>query len=199
MQNSNTKNFKVTSNLAWCLVVLGGIIECFWVSGLKYSSNFLEYILTGFGIAMSFCCAMVAMKKLEVSVCYAVFVGIGTAGVVVAEMAIFNEPFSALKVALIGILLVGVIGLKVVSNSKDEEVIASEFRQDMGIDSYKNTNNIESKLENSQDSNNKDSIESNLQNNIDSKNFIESKIESKGKDSKDSQNKAILDSKKEKK
>lgn len=33
------KNIKLTHNLAWGLVLFGGIVECFWASGLKYSDN----------------------------------------------------------------------------------------------------------------------------------------------------------------
>ena len=87
----------MSSNLAWVLIVIGGIVECFWVSGLKYADSFVLYILTGLGILISFSCGIIAMKKIEVSVAYAVFVGIGTAGVVLAEMLYFGENFSLIK------------------------------------------------------------------------------------------------------
>ena len=58
-------------------------------------------MLTGIGIIVSFCCAVMAMKKIEVGVCYAVFVGIGTAGIVLTEMLVFDEPFSLAKISLI--------------------------------------------------------------------------------------------------
>lgn len=32
-------NEKFDINIAWFLIILGGIIECFWVSGLKYSTE----------------------------------------------------------------------------------------------------------------------------------------------------------------
>lgn len=73
------------------------------------------------------------MQKIEVSVAYAVFVGIGTAGVVLAEMLLFNEPFSLLKISLIFILLLGVVGLKFVSRENDEALV-EELSQDLGLD-----------------------------------------------------------------
>lgn len=156
-KNTESKSPKISTNLAWAMVLLGGMIECFWVSGLKYSSNFLEYSLTALGIAASFCCMILALKRIEVSVCYAVFVGIGTAGVVVGEMAFFDERFSSLKVGLIAILIAGVIGLKLVSKERenaDTSVLADTLEKDFGLDEIeqklaqidsKNTDSIESK------------------------------------------------------
>lgn len=110
---------QISLNLAWSLIVLGGIIECFWVSGLKYANTLPLYILTGIGICISFTCAVIAMKKIEVSIAYSVFVGIGTTGVILLEMLFFKESFSLLKIILILILLSGVIGLKLISKENE--------------------------------------------------------------------------------
>lgn len=124
------KKYTISTNLAWTLVVLGGVVECFWASGLKYADSFISYALTAIGIVVSFCCAILAMKKIEVSVCYTIFVGIGTAGVVLAEMFVFGEDFSFLKILFIVLLLVGVIGLKFVSkeNAKDFSLSKQEIK-----------------------------------------------------------------------
>ena len=123
------------NNLAWGLVILGGIVECFWVSGLKYADTPLLYGLTALGIAFSFTMMVLALKVLEVSIAYSVFVGIGTAGVVASEIVIFSEPFSALKVSLIAILLTAVIALKVIANEKDsDEALVENLASDLGID-----------------------------------------------------------------
>lgn len=123
------------NNLAWGLVILGGIVECFWVSGLKYADTPLLYGLTALGIAFSFTMMVLALKVLEVSIAYSVFVGIGTAGVVASEIVIFGEPFSALKVSLIAILLTAVIALKVIANEKDsDEALVENLANDLGID-----------------------------------------------------------------
>lgn len=99
-------------NIAWFYVLIGGLVECVWVSGLKYSSELWHYALTAIGICISFTCMIKACKKIEVSIAYSVFVGIGTAGVVLAEIFIFNETFSFLKVFFVFLLLFAVIGLK---------------------------------------------------------------------------------------
>ncbi len=126
------------TNFAWGLVVLGGIVECFWVSGLKYADSPLLYALTALGIAFSFSAMIVACKVLEVSIAYSVFVGIGTAGVVASEILIFGEAFSALKVALIAVLLCAVIALKFISQKADgtlhDEALVESLASDLQID-----------------------------------------------------------------
>ncbi|MNL50006.1 Quaternary ammonium compound-resistance protein SugE [compost metagenome] len=52
---------------------------------------------------------------------YAVFVGLGTMGTVVTDILLFNGQASAAKIGLIGLLLAGVVGLKLLSKGKKEE------------------------------------------------------------------------------
>ncbi|MCI7410197.1 multidrug efflux SMR transporter [Helicobacter bilis] len=121
-ENSNNLKYKkgakmiqkiiISKNLAWLLILIGGICEVAWVSGLKYADTLPLKALTCLGIAFSFTCAVLAMKRLEVSIVYSVFVGIGTGGVVVAEIVLFGEEASLIKIALISTLMLGVLGLK---------------------------------------------------------------------------------------
>lgn len=134
------QSIKLTPNLAWGLVIFGGIVECFWASGLKYSENLFAFTLTGIGIFISFICMVLAVKVLEIGIAYSVFVGIGTAGITLAEILIFNEPFSPLKILFIATLLIGVVGLKLSSNEKEEaqeEKLVSNFSHDLGLDEIK--------------------------------------------------------------
>lgn len=119
--------------MGWILILIGGICEIFWVSGLKHADTIWLYCLTGIGILFSFCCMIIAVKRVEVSIAYAVFVGIGTAGVVIAEMTIFGEEVSLLKVSLIAVLLIGVVGLKLVSKEDDKQ-IAEGLSLELGLD-----------------------------------------------------------------
>ncbi|MNT66873.1 multidrug efflux system protein [compost metagenome] len=52
---------------------------------------------------------------------YAVFVGLGTAGTVIAEILLYGAEIHALKIAMIGLLLLGVIGLKLLSKEETKE------------------------------------------------------------------------------
>ncbi|MCI5632526.1 multidrug efflux SMR transporter [Helicobacter sp.] len=131
------QSIKLTPNLAWGLVIFGGIVECFWASGLKYSENLFAFTLTGIGIFISFICMVLAVKVLEIGIAYSVFVGIGTAGITLAEIFVFGEPFSPLKILFIATLLVGVVGLKLSADKEEvvqEAKLASHLSHDLGLD-----------------------------------------------------------------
>lgn len=129
--------------MGWLLVILGGIVEIFWVSGLKYANSFWLYCLTFLGILISFCLMILATKKLEVSVAYAVFVGIGAAGIVLAEMLVFGESIDFVRIILIGTLLFGVIGLKL--TSKSEQKITQDISAELGLDNLMRDKNTQIK------------------------------------------------------
>lgn len=129
--------------MGWLLVILGGIVEIFWVSGLKYANSFWLYCLTFLGILISFCLMILATKKLEVSVAYAVFVGIGSAGIVIAEMLVFGESIDFVRIILIGTLLFGVIGLKLTSKSKQK--ITQDISAELGLNNLMRDKNTQTK------------------------------------------------------
>ncbi|MFC4388444.1 DMT family transporter [Gracilibacillus marinus] len=105
-------------NRNWIYVILAGIVEILWAMGLKYSTNWISWFGTIALIAFSFYLLIEATKKLPVATVYAIFTGIGTAGTAVVEIIIFNEPFHLVKIGFILLLLVGVIGLKLVTNER---------------------------------------------------------------------------------
>lgn len=105
------------TNRGWMYVLIGGVFEVGWVSGLKHSSNIWEWLLTVIGIAISFSLMINASKILPIGSVYAVFTGLGTAGTVIAETMLFGEPFSFAKTLLILLLLSGVVGLKLVTDA----------------------------------------------------------------------------------
>ena len=122
--------------MGWLFIIVGGIAEILWVSGLKYSQSLEFYILTIVGIVFSFFCMILATKKIEVSIAYAVFVGIGAGGVVLSEIIFFHKPLVMSEMILIGLLFVGVIGLKLTSKDdekKDKEAI-EQISEALGID-----------------------------------------------------------------
>lgn len=105
----------------WLSVVLAGLIEVLWVIGLKHANNTLEWAGTIICILLSFYLMLQASKHMPVGTVYAVFVGIGSTGTVIVDMLFFGEPFKVAKVALIAVLLLGVIGLKLVTGDKQTE------------------------------------------------------------------------------
>ncbi|MEK4229540.1 DMT family transporter [Solibacillus sp. FSL H8-0538] len=108
-------------NRIWLIVVIAAVFEVGWVIGLKHADSVLTWGSTVIGIIISFCGMIYASGRLPVGTVYAVFVGLGTAGTVITEMVFFREPFDIVKVALIIVLLSGVLGLKLISNSTESE------------------------------------------------------------------------------
>lgn len=100
-------------NKHWLLVINGAFFETFWVSGLKYGQTFMHFILTAICLFISFFSMLKACEKIEIGTVYAVFVGLGAAFVVLADMFYFGAYVSPLKLVFIALLVLGVIGLKI--------------------------------------------------------------------------------------
>jgi small multidrug resistance pump len=61
--------------------------------------------------AVAFACNAMALKKLDLSVTYAIWSGLGTAAVAVIGMTWFEEPVTALRLISITLIVLGVVGL----------------------------------------------------------------------------------------
>src|SRR4030088_1106585 len=89
-------------------------------SGLKYTERFLRLfppLRTGPVAAMvaSIGFLGLALKSLPVGTAYAVWTGIGTIGTAALGIYLFNEPATLLRLGCIGLILSGIIGLKITS------------------------------------------------------------------------------------
>lgn len=58
-----------------------------------------------------------ALKKIDVSVAYAVWSGLGTALIATVGILWFKEPVTAMKIISIGLIIIGVVGLNFSSNT----------------------------------------------------------------------------------
>ncbi|MBW7475512.1 multidrug efflux SMR transporter [Paenibacillus oenotherae] len=108
-------------NKTWLSVIIAALFEVGWVIGLKHADGIGEWGATVIAIIISFTLMIMASNSLPVGTVYAVFVGLGTAGTVLAEIILFGTPVQIGKMVLIGILLMGVIGLKMLSKEKKRE------------------------------------------------------------------------------
>ena len=97
--------------MKWSLVVIAGILEILWASGLKYANTLLEWIITFILILVSFILLIHSYKKIPIAVAYTVFVGIGTAGTYLMGVYL-GEPFSITQIIFLFILLTGIVGMK---------------------------------------------------------------------------------------
>ncbi|WP_437272498.1 DMT family transporter [Staphylococcus succinus] len=105
--------------MQWLKVILAGLIEILWVTGLNVADSFLSWIGVLIIIVISFFLVISACKSLPVGTVYAVFVGIGAVGTVLVDMIVFGDPFSFIKLALIVLLIIGIIGLKLTTEEAE--------------------------------------------------------------------------------
>ena len=112
-------------NLNWVKVFFAAFFEVFWVIGLKHADDFWTWSGTIVSIIVSFYALIMAGRKLPVGTVYAVFVGLGTAGTVISDILFFGEPMEMKKILFIVVLLIGVIGLKLVTKDDVTEGVDS--------------------------------------------------------------------------
>lgn len=99
----------------WVILFVAGLLECAWAVGLKYAEGFtrpLPSVLTVVAMVASFWLLSIAMKTVPVGTAYAVWTGIGAAGVAVAGMLLFGEPREAARLFCIFLIIAGVAGLR---------------------------------------------------------------------------------------
>ena len=104
--------------MAWFYLLLAGLMEVGWAIGLKYTDGFTRFwpsLLTAIAIAASMVFLALALRTLPMGTAYAVWTGIGTIGTVELGILLFNEPSDVLRLASIGLILAGILGLKLVS------------------------------------------------------------------------------------
>lgn len=106
--------------MAWLSLLVAGLLEMVWASGLKYTEGFTKLwpsVITVISMVASFFLLSYALKTIPIGTGYAVWVGIGAAGTAILGILLFGEPFTFARLACIGLILAGVIGLKLVSPS----------------------------------------------------------------------------------
>jgi quaternary ammonium compound-resistance protein SugE len=104
--------------MAWLLLVLAGGLEIGWAIGLKYTDGFTRLVptvATVAAMAVSLGLLGVAVRVLPVGTAYAVWTGIGTVGTVLLGIVLFAEPADAIRLGFIAMIVVGIVGLKIVT------------------------------------------------------------------------------------
>ena len=105
--------------MAWLYVVIAGVFETVWAIGMKYSDGFSRLwpsVLTIVAMLISFVLLSYAMKTLPVGTTYAVWTGIGAAGTALMGMLLFGESREAARILCIGLIIAGILGLRLVEH-----------------------------------------------------------------------------------
>jgi quaternary ammonium compound-resistance protein SugE len=101
--------------MAWTYLVFAGLFEIGWAIGLKYTDGFtrpIPTVLTAASMVISVLLLGLALKTLPVGTGYAVWTGIGTVGTAVLGIYLLGEPSTAMRLACIGLIVAGILGLK---------------------------------------------------------------------------------------
>jgi quaternary ammonium compound-resistance protein SugE len=106
--------------MAWALLGVAGILEIAFAFGMKWSAGFTRLIpalfTVGTGMSSVFLLSL-SLRTLPVGTGYAIWTGIGAAGTAIMGIAVLNDSAAPLRVLCIGLILAGVIGLKLVSEN----------------------------------------------------------------------------------
>ena len=101
--------------MPWFLLLIAGLLEVGWAIGLKFTQGFtkpIPSVLTLAAMAGSVILLGIAMKSLPVGTSYAVWVGVGAVGTAILGMVLFHEPATFGRIASLGLIVAGIVGLK---------------------------------------------------------------------------------------
>ena len=99
----------------WLILVLAGLFEIGWASGLKYTDGFTRpwpTLGTIAAMAISLALLGIAMKSLPVGTAYAVWVGVGAVGTAILGIVVLGEPANAGRLLSLSLIVAGIVGLK---------------------------------------------------------------------------------------
>nr|WP_314431687.1 multidrug efflux SMR transporter [uncultured Brevundimonas sp.] len=103
----------------WVVLVVAGLFEVMWASGIKYVG--VQRPLISLGVAAALVASMVglwiATQKLPVGTAYAVWTGIGAVGAAAVGIVAYGEPATAVRAVCILLIVAGIVGLKLFSGA----------------------------------------------------------------------------------
>lgn len=106
--------------MSWIYLLIAGILEMGWAVGLKYTHGFsrlMPSVLTLVAMVGSFIFLSLALRHLPISMAYAIWTGIGIVGTVIAGLIFFQESLSPWQVLSVGLIVAGIVGLRVTSGA----------------------------------------------------------------------------------
>lgn len=101
--------------MAWIALLVAGVSEIVWAYCLKKSAGFtLLWPTVGFlgflGVSMGLLAW--SLRHIPLGVAYPVWTGVGAVGSVMVGIWLFSEPLGLMKAFFVGLILIGIVGLK---------------------------------------------------------------------------------------
>lgn len=100
----------------WALLITAIVLEVAGTTCMKFSDGFtktLPSVLIFVFYGLSFTAFTFALKKLDLSLSYAIWAGAGTVLIAAIGVIGFKEPVSALKVGSVLLIVIGIVGLNI--------------------------------------------------------------------------------------
>lgn len=104
--------------MAWFYLILAGLLEIVWATAMKQSAGFTRIWPTGImvaGMIASFWLLAVAMRTLPLGTSYTVWVGIGAVGAFLVGITLFGEPLTPTRLLAAGLIVAGIVTMKLAS------------------------------------------------------------------------------------
>ena len=102
--------------MAWVDLIVAGLFEIGGPVGLKLSQTpgrlVLGVIVAVVCMAASGAFLWLAQRTIPIGTAYAVWTGIGAAGTFAVGIAFYGDSTSALRLVSVGLIIAGIIGLK---------------------------------------------------------------------------------------
>ena len=106
--------------MAWLVLIVAGLFEIGWAVGLKYTDGFTRFwptVGTVGAMVISLGLLGLALRTLPLGTAYAVWTGVGTVGTAILGMILFQDSADVLRLTCIGLIVAGIVGLKLVTPS----------------------------------------------------------------------------------
>jgi len=100
--------------MPWLLLFAAILLEVAGITSMKLSRGFAEMVPSVAVLVfyvLSAAAVILALKRLDLSVTYAIWSGVGTALAAMVGIAYFREPLTLIKVASLALVILGVVGL----------------------------------------------------------------------------------------
>ena len=99
----------------WIYLLAAGLLEIVWAVGLKFTQGWTRLgpsLGTALAMAASFFLLARAIQVIPMGTAYAVWTGIGAAGIAAVGMLFYGEPASPLRILCVVLIVTGIVGLK---------------------------------------------------------------------------------------
>jgi quaternary ammonium compound-resistance protein SugE len=106
--------------MPWVYLFIAGLLEIAWAIGLKYTDGFKKPVASVVTVILmigSFYVLSLAVKSLPIGTAYAIWTGIGALGTAILGMYLFKEPVTVARILCLGLIIGGIVGLKITSRS----------------------------------------------------------------------------------